>query len=159
MKKTLLILIIAGLLLSIGLLAGCSKEEEFVSAQEQLAIDLVIIDQYLADNNITAIKHESGLRYTMDVEGTGSMPTLSSTVKVKYEGRFMSNEEIFDTNEALEFTLAGVINGWKIGIPLFSEGGRGTLYIPSGHAYGRNGRSGIPGNAILIFDIELLKVK
>lgn len=158
MKKKILILFSTGVLFSIGLLSSCS-EDEFVSIQEQLAKDLVIMDQYLADNNITAIEHESGLRYVVDIEGTGATPTINSVVNVTYVGRLMSNEEVFDSNEKLEFPLAQVISGWKIGIPLFSEGGKGTLYIPSGHGYGRNGTQGIPGDAILIFYIELIEVK
>lgn len=149
-----LLLILCGVIL----LGGCSKDMEFVSAQEQLERDIVIIDQYLVDNNITAMEHESGLRYVIDVEGTGDSPDFNDNVTVNYEGRLMSNGSVFDSNEDISFSLTGVITGWQIGFPFYKEGGSGTLYIPSGWAYGRNGQNTIPGNAILIFDIDLLKV-
>lgn len=144
---------------SVALLAGCSKDEGFVSAEEQLAIDIVKIDKYLEENNIIAEIHETGVRYVIDVEGTGENPGANSTVRVNYEGRLMSNGEVFDSNDDIEFPLSGVIAGWQIGIPLFKEGGSGTLYIPSGWAYGISGSgSNIGANAILIFDIDLLEV-
>ena len=158
MKKELLKATLLVVLCSVTLMTGCSKDEEFVSAQEQLERDIVIIDQYLLDNNITAIEHESGLRYVIDVEGTGQSPDINDQVRVNYEGRLLSSGSVFDSNEDISFPLTNVISGWQIGIPFFKEGGSGTLYIPSGWAYGRNGQNTIPGNAILIFDIDLLEV-
>ena len=152
MKQTILLCVLVFLI-------NCSKDEDFVSVQEQLEKDIVIIDRYLADNNIGALKHSSGIRYLINKEGSGERPNVNSIVKVKYKGYFMSNGETFDSNDGLETRLTQVISGWQIGIPLFSEGGSGTLYIPSGHGYGRNGRNGVPDNAILIFDIDLLKIR
>jgi len=169
MKKVLMVLC------GLTLLNGCSKDEKFVSAEEQLAIDIVKIDNYLVENSITALpindysplrfEGDTGLRYVIDVEGIGASPDLNNIVVVKYEGRLLSDGTVFDTSENSEekkfeaLLGGGLIDGWKIGIPFLKEGGSGTLYIPSGWAYGRNGRGTIPGNAILIFDIELLEVK
>ena len=51
-----------------------------------------------------------------------------------------------------------MIQGWDIGIPLFKEGGKGTLLIPSPMGYGPRDMGTIPANAVLEFDIELVKV-
>ena len=51
------------------------------------------------------------------------------------------------------------IEGWKIGIPLIKKGGKLKLIIPSALAYGCNDISGIPGNSILFFDIDLIDVQ
>jgi hypothetical protein len=158
MKKGLIQGALTLILCGVTLLIGCTKDEEFISAQEQLELDIVIIDQYLLDNNITAIEDPTGLRYVIDVEGTGDSPDVNDNVTVNYEGRLMSNGTVFDSNEDISFSLSSVIAGWQIGFPHYKEGGSGTLYIPSGWAYGRNGQNTIPGNSILIFDIELLKV-
>ncbi|MHC4648589.1 MAG: FKBP-type peptidyl-prolyl cis-trans isomerase, partial [Planctomycetota bacterium] len=51
-----------------------------------------------------------------------------------------------------------VIKGWTEALQLMKEGAKWELYIPADLAYGEPGRSGIPPNSTLIFDIELLEV-
>ena len=52
------------------------------------------------------------------------------------------------------------LQGWTEAMQLMKEGAKWELYIPSELAYGDNGAGGsIPGGAVLIFTLELLKVK
>lgn len=133
--------------------------EPEISFEEQLDIDIALIDEYLATNNIEAEIHESGLRYVINEQGEGEMPDARSTVIVAYVGMFFDGE-VFDQSNNFEFNLSTLIEGWRIGIPLINSGGSITLYIPSGYAYGS---SGIPGNVDpntnLIFDVSLLGVR
>ena len=154
MKKTLYYVLVLLLLTSVG----CKDDEVFIPPQEQLEIDIELIKTYLVENNIDAIEHESGIFYIIHREGTGDTPTSSSAVKVNYKGNVMGEEEFFDQGTDVSFPLTGVITGWQIGIPLLSEGGAGTFYIPSGYGYGRSGTGNIPGNAILVFRVDLLDV-
>ena len=138
---------------------GCSKDPVVLSPAEQLAKDIETIDAYLAAKNITAIKDPSGVRYVVTSQGTGAKPTAYSNVNVNYTGKFLDSEQVFDQSTSpVTFVLYGVIQGWQIALPNVNAGSKVTLYIPSGLAYGSFGTNdgAIPGNANLIFDIELL---
>ncbi|MFC2151491.1 FKBP-type peptidyl-prolyl cis-trans isomerase [Bacteroidota bacterium] len=144
-------------ILLIGFYA-CNDDDTQLSYEEQLAVDIQKIQKYLADSNLTAQSTERGLYYIIEEEGDGSRPTVDSIVEVKYAGRFLNDTTNFDSG-TYKSKLNGTILGWRLGIPLFKEGGKGTLFLPSCLGYGIYGVPGIPGNSVLIFDIELLDVQ
>jgi len=152
MKKILLLI----LTVSFGLTA-CDKVEN--DANKQLELDKDIIENYLAENDLTAQSTASGLYYIIDNPGDGIRPSINSTVTVKYTGKFISGSVFEKPADAISFPLSNVIKGWQEGIPLFNQGGTGTLIIPSGLCYGPQGRSTIPPNSVLIFEIYLISVK
>lgn len=143
--------------------------EEYMEAREKqlkereariFSKDRDDINKYLSDSKITALQDTSGLQYIIHTNGGGKKPSLDDCVEVKYTGRFMKTGEIFDQSEKISFPLNGVIQGWKLGIPMLGKGDSGTFYIPSKLAYGAQGYPGaIPPDAILIFDVTLLDVK
>ena len=150
-------------LIVIGLSFACSTDntlDNTISAEEQLAIDIALIDNWLADTTIAdVIEHSSGIRYTINEVGTGTTtPRLSDVVEVTYEGRYLESGVTFDSGIGTAFILSQTIHGWQIMVPEMKEGGIITIYLPSLYAYGR-GTSSIPPNAILVFDIELIKVR
>lgn len=104
---------------------------------------------------------ESGLQYETLVEGDGPMPTDTSVVEVHYHGTFIDGK-VFDSSiergEPASFPLNQVIAGWTEGIQLMAVGSKYKFYIPSDLAYGPRGRSGIPPNSVLIFEVELLSI-
>ena len=58
------------------------------------------------------------------------------------------------------YPLAQLIRGWQIVFQLFPKGTSATLYVPSPLGYGASGyQPGIPPNANLIFDVELVDFK
>ncbi len=140
-----------------GCAISCSKHSE-LDFNAQLQKDIATIDAYLASNNITATTDPSGLRYVITSVGTGVKPTVDDTISVKYTGRFLSTNEIFDQpTNGVVLALNTLIQGWKIGVPLMTKGSKFTLYIPSGLAYGTSGAGGVvPADANVIFEIELL---
>jgi FKBP-type peptidyl-prolyl cis-trans isomerase len=145
----------------IGLLfltfSGCGGDEE--EGPDQLALDIEAIDQFLEENNLSAEEHESGLRYRILNSGNGDRPAVTDVITVSYEGRLMTNGNIFDESENLTFPLNQLIAGWQIGIPLISPGGRIILYIPSTLAYGSRQVGSIPPNSNLIFEITLIGIQ
>ena len=72
-----------------------------ISDEEQLAVDLALIDNWLADNGITdVIQHpQTGIRYTVNTKGTGAAAQVADKILVGYEGRFLETEEVFDSND------------------------------------------------------------
>ncbi len=129
--------------------------------KEQAEVDEKIIQEYLANNNIEAKRTEDGIYYIMESEGGSQKPTLQDKVKVHYEGTLLDGTKFdssYDRGEPAEFPLAGVVPGWQKGIPLFGKGGKGTLLIPSGLAYGPRGTPSIPPNTVLKFKVELLDI-
>ena len=139
------------LCLSIAFLGACSKEDPVVS-----------IEEYLEENNLTAEMTPEGLYYIIEQPGTGRRPTINNEVEVHYHGELL-NGDVFDSSinrgTPATFPLRNVILGWQIGIPLFKEGGKGKLICPPDLAYGSNPPRGIPNNAVLVFDVELIDVK
>ena len=119
--------------------------------------DEKLIVEYLAKNNVTAVRDSSGLYYALHNNANGEKPTVESCVEVKYKGTFLKDGNTFDANPKIAFPLGNVIRGWQIGIPKLGVGDSATLYIPSGLAYGPEGR-GMPPDAILVFDVTLLGV-
>ena len=133
---------------------SCSNDDS--NFEFQTETDIL---KYIEDNNLNATKSSSGLYYVINNEGTGTRPTNSSNVTVAYKGYFLDGR-VFDQSNAdgISFGLNQVIAGWTEGITYFKEGGEGILLIPYQLGYGTNGRGSIPGGAVLIFDIKLIRV-
>lgn len=146
--KRILYFVIA---VSLGLTA-CNKEDN--DAAKQLEIDKEIIETYLSNHSLTAQSTDSGVYYIIDEPGSGDNPTINSTVTVRYDGKFLSGTS-FDGG-TISYPLSNLIKGWQEGIPLFKKGGSGTLFIPSGLGYGTRGSGSIPGNTVLMFDMDLI---
>ena len=124
-------------------------------------------DDFAAELNVdldAMTRTASGL-YIQDLTvGTGDEATSGATVTVHYEG-WLSNGTKFDSsrdrNEPFSFLLGAgrVIQGWDEGVAGMRVGGIRKLVIPPALGYGVGGSlPTIPGNATLVFDIELLEV-
>lgn len=166
------------MLISLVVLSGCLPDAELLTPEKaladqienvnkvQLEKDLKIIDDTLARRSITPLKETNGVRYVVDLAGTGSKPTLSSQITAKYTGKIFSSGKVFAPTDTLTIRLYDLIIGWQTTVPLISSGSKFTLYIPSGYGYGtvdvRDNNTNeilIPKNSNLIFEIELLKVE
>lgn len=111
-----------------------------------------------------ATKTSSGLAFIDVAPGSGSSPRVDQVVSVHYTGKLASNGKTFDSTagrDPASFSLTRVIKGFSEGILTMKPGGKRIVYIPANLAYGANPPpgSGIPANADLIFEIELVAVK
>lgn len=106
----------------------------------------------------------SGLKYTILTPGKSSqVAKAGDKVSVHYTGWLTSGKQ-FDSSvgkSPFEFTLGagGVIAGWEEGVAGMKVGEKRKLVIPGKLGYGAAGTDGIPANATLIFEVELLGIR
>ena len=111
-----------------------------------------------ADAETTA----SGLAHKLLEAGTGTQhPSASDYVVVHYSG-WLTDGTMFDSSvtrgQPARFPLDGVISGWTEGLQLMVPGEKRRFWIPANLGYGSGGRPGIPGNSMLVFDVELRSI-
>ncbi len=135
-----------------------SREKRLAAEKAKQAEEL---DKVAAGFDETA----SGLRYKIIQKGNGAKAEKGQTVSVHYEGALIDGT-VFDSsykrNQPIDFKLGvgQVIPGWDEGISMLKVGDKARFVIPSNLAYGSAGAGGvIPGDATLVFDVELMKVK
>ena len=117
------------------------------------------IKAYLEENNIENVTRAySGLYYKLHNPGPGDNPKETDVVSVTYKGEFLDGKEFDKSTSEVSFDLSRVIKGFSEGISMLNEGGSATLYIPAHLAYGNAGQGSIPSGAVLIFDVELVKI-
>lgn len=144
---------------TILLFIACDSNENENTSTDYKALNEQQISTYVDDNNLNAVRSDSGLYYVIEEEGTGAQPTATSDVTVAYKGYYL-NGSVFDQSSAsgISFNLRQVIKGWTEGITYFKEGGSGLLLVPAHLGYGNNDNRGIPGGSVLIFEINLISV-
>ncbi|NUM32803.1 MAG: FKBP-type peptidyl-prolyl cis-trans isomerase [Bacteroidetes bacterium] len=127
-------------------------------ANEQIAIDFLLKNKS-AEGVVTT---ESGLQYKVVSTGNGSKPAAGQKVKVHYTGKLLDGK-IFDSSvqrgEPAVFGINEVIPGWTEALQMMSIGSKWILYIPPALGYGEYGTQGIPGNSVLVFEVELLGIE
>ena len=104
---------------------------------------------------------DSGLQYEVIKDGEGKKPTSEDVVKVHYRGTLLDGTEFdssYKRNSPAEFPVTAVIKGWTEALQMMKVGSKWKLYIPPELAYGEAGRPSIPGNSVLIFEVELLDI-
>lgn len=141
------------------------KPLQTAALERKFANEKAANEKFLADN----AKKEgvkvlpSGLQYKILKEGTGALPTDTSTVKCLYEGRLIDGT-VFDSNteegrDPFEVNLGmpRVIPGWVEALKLMPAGSKWEVYIPQNLGYGQQDMGQIKPFSTLIFTIEVLK--
>lgn len=106
----------------------------------------------------------SGLKYSVLTPGKSAVVAKTGDkVSVNYTGWLTTGKQ-FDSSEGrgpFEFTIGAgnVIAGWEEGVAGMKVGEKRKLVIPGKLGYGAAGTEGIPPNATLIFEVELLGIR
>jgi len=104
----------------------------------------------------------SGVKFFELEPGSGAQPKdRQAVVKVQYTGWLVDGTKFdssFDRGEAYITSLDQVVPGFAEGVMGMRVGGKRKLIIPFELGYGVEGWTGIPGRAMLIFDVELREI-
>ena len=104
---------------------------------------------------------DSGLKFRILNESGGRKPSVTDSVTVHYRGTLEDGTEFdssYSRGEPATFPLNGVIPCWTEGLQHIQVGGQSRLICPPDIAYGPTGPPGIPSNAALMFEVELLEI-
>jgi FKBP-type peptidyl-prolyl cis-trans isomerase FkpA len=126
---------------------------------------------HLVYTQTPASAQPAALTITDTVVGTGAVAQNNQTLTVNYTGWLYVPDapgfkgQQFDSSigrgpYSFILGVGQVIQGWDQGVLGMKVGGKRTLLIPSSLGYGTSGAgSAIPGNAALVFEVELISVK
>ena len=126
------------------------------------AQELLVIRDYIANENLKFQKLDSGVFKTVLKEGKGNVLASHKKVKINYIGHFIDGREFDNTykrKEPFVFCLDSgkTVKGFEIGVSSMKKSEQARFVIPSSLGYGPYGRSGvIPRFATLIFDVEMI---
>ena len=147
--------------LVVALLGGCAKTIKPVTRLES-----VTFAPALGVDLAASTRTPAGFYYRDLAIGTGPEAGSGDAVTVYYSGA-LATGEVFDGTKMNEPALAFRIGrGSPRPIPGFEQGtigmrvgGRRQIIIPPELGYGATGSGPVPPNAVLVFTVELVRVK
>jgi FKBP-type peptidyl-prolyl cis-trans isomerase len=95
-------------------------------------------------------------------EGKGKKPSKEDVVEVHYKGTLIDGTEFdssYKRNKPAQFPVGAVIPGWTEALQMMQVGSKYELYIPPELGYGERGNPRIPGNSVLVFEVELISIQ
>lgn len=138
---------------------NCSSEYRLSSIEDNKISELCYL--YKLSHNSDFQKTDSGIYYSIIINGNGIRPQNTDIIKVCYIGSLL-NGKVFtrftSSRQFVNFKLDSVIAGFLEGVKLISEGGRIEVCIPSCLAYGYFNNEILNLGSALVFDIKLFEV-
>jgi len=141
----------------------------------RVALSVILLATTLAacggsDSSPAAPTPAAAFSSTDLIVGTGADAVNGKTLAVAYTLWLYSASAADHKGSQVQSNVGGtpfqfmlgagqVIRGWDQGVPGMKVGGRRELVVPPDLAYGSTPPAGIPSNATLVFDIDLLGVQ
>src|SRR5687767_12641 len=138
-------------------MGGCA---ESTGTPDPVPIERTTFAPSLGVNLAASTRTSSGVYYRDIRIGTGPLILVGQKLEVRYTG-WLANGQQFAANPAdntFFFNLGSgdVIRGWDEAIPGMRVWGKRQLIIPPELGYGAIGAGPVPGNAVLVFDVEIM---
>lgn len=144
--------------------------------QGELVLLSPVTGGYLADSRYTKDRASTpqgqgpAFQRIDTVAGTGALASSGRSLTVHYTGWLYDagkadfkgaqfDSSVGKTPFTFRLGAGQVIQGWEQGLPGMRVGGKRTLVIPAALGYGRAGSNGIPPDAALVFEVELIGVQ
>ncbi|WP_294290029.1 FKBP-type peptidyl-prolyl cis-trans isomerase [uncultured Sphingomonas sp.] len=148
--------VLVGLVIAAAVVVALSAWRKGNKPTIDPAIAAAFLDRNRGAQGVT--QTASGVQYSVLSAGDGAKPTPSDTVRIAYIGR-LTDGTVFDRSaKPVDFGVSDVVPGFSEALQLMPVGARYRVWIPPTLGYGARGAGPIPGNAVLVFDIELLAV-
>lgn len=156
---------------------GCSQREEAAGFPDHFSIHEAFVESniYLINLEDEAIddfverygwemkKSGSGLRYKLDLSGSGPKASYGDRAEIDYAIYLITGDPVYSSQNSgpKAFTVGrgGVESGIEEGILMMREGDRATFILPSHLAHGVPGDGNkIPRRASLVYKVELIRL-
>jgi len=105
------------------------------------------------------VETPEGIQYKIIKSGSKKKPNVNNKVEISYYGK-LTDGTIFSGsgNQNVSFYIKNSIPGWKIILPMMSEGSEWEIYLPPDYAFGSKGTPTVPPNSVVIYRIKLVKI-
>lgn len=140
------------------------REKAAKERTEQAKKNLEAGRTFLAQNKGKegVVTTETGLQYKVLTEGDGKSPKPTDTVRVHYRGKLLDGTE-FDSSykrgRPAFFPVNRIIPGLSEALQLMKVGSKWKCFVPARLAYGERGSGQIGPNAVLVFELRLIKIE
>ncbi|MHB8726448.1 MAG: FKBP-type peptidyl-prolyl cis-trans isomerase [Casimicrobiaceae bacterium] len=106
----------------------------------------------------------SGLQYRVIAQGDphGRSPAATDDVTVRYRATLADGTEVDRSDlhdRPATFRVGSVIKGWREALLAMPPGAKWQLFVPPELAYGSNPPPAVPPGALLVYELELLRIE
>ncbi|RLD64962.1 MAG: hypothetical protein DRI84_07815 [Bacteroidetes bacterium] len=140
------------------------EEERLAHISEMQRKEVEAINKYILDNNLDVTPDEKGLFFIETKKGNGKAPEKGTFIKAELIATSLFGGKFINTYEEgkpydLEVGTGQLGIGFEQAVAKMKVGGKATVIVPSGLAFGEQGVQGyIPPFSPVVFEISILKV-
>ncbi len=140
-----------------------NRDELLRMNRENLNRETAMIHKYIVARKWEMKESPTGLRYTIFYDDSGATALDDQVVSIAYKAMLLDSTGIASASasEPLSFRVGrdNVVSGLHEAVKLLSVGDSARFILPSHLAYGLTGDVNIPGNAPIVYDVEMLKIQ